>query len=152
MSQADSINTTSRRGFLARGAATVAGASLLTTPAFTAAGADPIFDAIEKHKVVRGAVSAAVYQHDYHEDENTERKVDLAFDAETEAACILVSIKATTAAGLVALLRYAIEADTDGMGWPDELMSDDGELVRTWQYFLIENLAETVSDMNVGIV
>jgi hypothetical protein len=153
MSQADTINTTSRRGFLARGAATVAGASLLATPAFPLpAGADPIFDAIEKHKVARAAVSAAVHQHDHHEDAHTSDAVELAFDAETDAACTILSIKATTAAGLVALLRYAIEADTDGMGWPDQLQSDDGKLVRSWHYFLVENLAETVSDMNVGMI
>jgi hypothetical protein len=153
MSQADTINTTSRRGFLARGAATVAGASLLATPAFPLpAGADPIFDAIERHKVARAAVSAAVHQHDHHEDAHTSDAVELAFDAETDAACTILSIKATTAAGLVALLRYAIEADTDGMGWPDQLQSDDGKLVRSWHYFLVENLAETVSDMNVGMI
>ena len=107
MIRAESKATTSRRGFLARGAATVAAASLLATPALTSpAGADPILDAIEKHKVARAALSAAVHEHDHHEDEHTERVVDLAHDAETDAACTLVSIKATTSAGLVALLRY----------------------------------------------
>jgi hypothetical protein len=153
MIRAESKATTSRRGFLARGAATVAGASLLASPAFTSpAGADPIFDAIEKHKVTRAAVKVAVHQHDHHEDAYTYDAVELAFDAETDAACTLVSIKATTAAGLVALLRYAIEADTDGMGWPDRLESDDGKLVRSWHYFLVENLAETVSELNSGMV
>jgi|ERR1700678_2196032 len=108
--------------------------------------ADP---ALADAKVARAALSAAVHEHDHHEDEHTERVVDLAHDAETDAACTLVSIKATTSAGLVALLRYAIEADTDGMGWPDRLESDDGKLVRSWQYFLIENLPETLSGMNV---
>jgi hypothetical protein len=78
--------------------------------------------------------------------------VTSAFDAETDAACALVAIRATTAAGLVAFLRYVTEADTDGMGWPDQLQSDDGKLVRSWHYFLVENLAETVSDLNAGTV
>ena len=144
---------TSRRGFLARGAATVAGVSLLASPAFTsAAGANPIFDAIEKHRVARAAVLAAVDRHNDHEDEHTSDAVDFAFDAETDAACALLSIQATTAAGLVAFLRYVTEADTDGMGWPDQLQSDDGKLERSWHYFLVEKLAETVSDMNVGMV
>jgi hypothetical protein len=148
MSQADSINTTSRRGFLARGAATVAGAALLATPAITSpASADPIFDAIENHKVARAAFSAAVHQHDYHEDEHTGREVDLTSDAETDAACTLVSIKATTAAGLVALLRYAIEADTDGIGWPRDLVSDDGTKARSWHYFLIETVTTALTDL-----
>ena len=65
--------------------------------------ADP---ALADAKVARAALSAAVHEHDHHEDEHTERVVDLAHDAETDAACTLVSIKATTSAGLVALLRY----------------------------------------------
>lgn len=153
MSQADTSYTTSRRGFLARGAVTVAGASLLATPAFPIpAGTDPIFGLIEKHRAARSVVSAAVYQHDHHEDAHTYDAVGLAFEAETEAACALINIQATTVAGLVAFLRYVTEADTDGMGWPDLLQSDDGKLERTWHYFLVEHLAETVSDLHGRMV
>ena len=35
-------------------------------------------------------------------------------NAETDAACVLVNVLPTTMAGVVALLRYAVEADTDG--------------------------------------
>ena len=40
--------------------------------------------------------------------------------AETDAgACVLVNILPTTMAGVIALLRYAVDADTDGQGWPE---------------------------------
>jgi hypothetical protein len=50
------------------------------------------------------------------------------------AACELVSVKATTMAGIAAFLRYAIEADTDGEGWPRDLLSDDGKQTRSWHF------------------
>jgi hypothetical protein len=37
----------------------------------------------------------------------SERAIMLSFDAETDAACVLVSICPTTMAGIIALLRYA---------------------------------------------
>jgi hypothetical protein len=46
-------------------------------------------------------------------------------------------------AGVIALLSYAHVADTDGMGWPDDLDFNDNPLgTRSWHYFLIENLLE----------
>jgi hypothetical protein len=66
------------------------------------------------------------------------------FKAETDAACVLVSIFPTTIAGVVALLRYANTADKDGEAWPRELMSDDRTKTRSWHYFLIEIIAETL--------
>jgi len=48
---------------------------------------------------------------------------------------------ASERAGVVALLQYALLADTDGEGWPRDLLSDDGTKRRSWHYFLIENLA-----------
>jgi hypothetical protein len=179
MSQADSINTTSRRGFLTRGAATVAGASLLATPAFPIpAGADPIFDAIENHRSAYRTLKAACSEQSRLESilpgekrktcftawEETivetddprwieaERALSRSSDAETDAACVLVSIRPTTMAGVIALLRYATEADTDGVYWPEQLQSEDGNFERSWHYFLVENLAETVSDLNAGMV
>jgi hypothetical protein len=134
---------------------------------------DPIFRAIEDHKSARAVFCAAVDRHcdlecELPRDkrrttlntweerfENTddprwiesEREVHLTGDAETDAACNLVSIKATTLAGLAALLQYAIEADIDGEGWPRDLQSDDGKRTRSWHYFLVENLAGTFSEM-----
>jgi hypothetical protein len=69
------------------------------------------------------------------------------FDAETDASCVLVSIRPTTVAGVIALLRYANTADTDGKAWPRELVSDDGTKIRSWHYFLIEVIAEALPGM-----
>jgi hypothetical protein len=70
-----------------------------------------------------------------------------AFNAETDAACVLVSVLPTTIAGVLALLQYANIADTDGEGWPCDLQSDDGSKARSWHYFLIENLMEILPAM-----
>ena len=50
-------------------------------------------------------------------------------------------------AGVMALLQYAIAADRDGETWPTDLEADDGSKIRSWHYFLIANLAETLSEM-----
>jgi hypothetical protein len=107
MTQADSVLSTpqinaptSRRRFLSA-AATVAASSAAAALAIPPAlGTDPIFDAIERHKLARAAVSAAAHQHDYHKDKHTYDAVESAFDAETEAACALINIQATTRSGL----------------------------------------------------
>ena len=68
-----------------------------------------------------------------------------AFEAENETAAELVSITPGTMGGVVALLQYAIEADTDGEGWPDALYADDAcTTTRSWQFFLMENLREAL--------
>jgi hypothetical protein len=67
MSQATDVNSTSRRGFLSRGAATVAGgAMVLATPAFAAltAGLDPIYAAIERHRAEHQAYVDALGDRD----------------------------------------------------------------------------------------
>ena len=152
MIRADSKPTTSRRGFLARGAATVAGASLLATPALPAltspAGADPIFDAIEKHKVAYAALSAAVHQHDHHEDEHTERDLDLAHDAEIDAACELLVVPSTMA-GVIALLTYATSA-AQADDWPTGLVEDDGKREHSWEFFAMCNCREALESLAVA--
>ena len=45
-------------------------------------------------------------------------------------------------AGVSALLRYAVEANTDGQGWPLEL--DDGKTQQSWHTFLVENVAAAI--------
>jgi hypothetical protein len=179
MIRAESKATTSRRGFLARGAAAVAGGALLASPAIANPGADPIFDAIEKHKVARATWIKWVDTHGDLENElprekrrsrvdaweekivesddprwpECERAVIKTSGAETEAACDLLNVSATTVAGLIALLRYANEADTDGIGWPDQLGSGDEDKTRSWHYFLVLNLIETISELNaMGMV
>jgi predicted patatin/cPLA2 family phospholipase len=63
-----------------------------------------------------------------------------AFDAETDAACV-VRLQASSA-----LPTHAISADTDGEGWPDDLISDDISITRrrSRHFFLIENLAQVL--------
>jgi hypothetical protein len=70
-----------------------------------------------------------------------ERAVMWAFEAEESAAIALVCTQPTTKAGMLALLQYALAADTDGDGWPRELQSDDGKIIRSWHYFLLECLS-----------
>jgi hypothetical protein len=129
--------------------------------------ADPIFAAIESHKAARAAVNSAVGEVAAMEKqlggvgrferkgnnqlEAIEAALEISFNAETEAACELVSTSApTTIAGVVALLQYATAADTDGEGWPADLQSDDDHRrSRSWHYFLIEMLADVLPDLAV---
>jgi hypothetical protein len=76
-----------------------------------------------------------------------ERELKRTSDLETDAAVVLLNVKPTTQAGILALLKYAVEADTDGVGWPDSLQSDDGKITRCWQFFLIEGVAEVLAGM-----
>jgi hypothetical protein len=131
---------------------------------------DPIFAAIEAHKAAHKLVESAVdtfavlerevqakggrFSTEMDEDPRVavcEEAVDQAWDVETDAAAELVTIRPTSAAGMLALLKYAIEADTDGMGWPSELQSDDGELERSWQYFLIKNLGDVLPEILAAV-
>jgi hypothetical protein len=66
------------------------------------------------------------------------------WDAVGDAACVLVTERPTTVAGVLALLAYANAADTDGEGWPDDLYNDDSSKRRSWHFFLIEGLAEAL--------
>lgn len=136
---------------------------------------DPIYAAIEAHKAARAAFEGAVRQHSVFERElskdkrrstidvweetivetddprwiDCERSVIRFMDAETEAACVLVNVLPTTVAGVLALLRYAVEADTDGEGWPPVLESDDGQ-TRSWRHLLLANLAEILPELTGG--
>jgi hypothetical protein len=160
-----------RRAFLTRAAGTL----VFAATAGTALGGttDPIFAAIENHKAAYNNVSALVSEHsqlerilphdkrqsrvDVWREEivetddprwiETERAIHNAFDAETDASCVLVSICPTTIAGVIALLRYANAVDKDGEAWPRELASDDGTKTRSWHYFLIEVIAEALPGM-----
>jgi hypothetical protein len=73
--------------------------------------------------------------------DDCERVVMRCMNAETDAACVLVGILPTTMAGVVALLRYAVDADADGEGWPTVVESGDGQ-TRSWRHFLGADLAE----------
>jgi hypothetical protein len=136
-----------------------------------AAGSDPIFAAIEAHQGARAALYAAfdtnraleeelpiekrrssidLYREEIVETDDprwiaTERGIMRRYELEDDAAVKLVSIRPTTQAGLLALLQYALLADVDGEGWPKQLVSDDGKRTRSWQYFLIENIATALT-------
>jgi hypothetical protein len=160
-----------RRAFLF-GVAALSVAATITGPAITLSP-DPIFAAIEAHKAARAIWIANVDRQLDLENElpkdkrrsflhvdrdeiletddprwiECEREIMRTSDLETDAACILVSIVPTTQAGVVALLQYALLADTDGEGWPRDLISDDGTKARSWHYFLIENVTAALTDL-----
>ena len=162
---------TTRRTFLSTTAAALAASATAAIPAYAGAlGADPIFAAIEVHKAAMAALikviddscpletslplkqrqsfigygEATIVETDDPRWIKNTRDYQPASDAETDAAIALVSIVPTTIAGATALLQYATAADTDGHCWPDALQSDDGKKIRTWQFFLIEMLADVL--------
>jgi hypothetical protein len=139
-------------------------------------GPDPIMEAIEAHKAASATWIEWVHRHGDLEDElprerpeswidiygkeffetddprwmETEREVMRTNKLETDAACALISILPPTHAGVVALLQYALLADTDRWTiWPDDLVSDDGTKRRSWHYFLIENVTAVLTDLAV---
>jgi hypothetical protein len=168
-----SSNTT-RRTFLSTAAGLAAAvATLPAASAMASAAADPIFLAIELHKAAKAAFYSCVLHHSKLETSipfelrrsninahgetivatddprwiAAERDVDRLGDAEIDAACALVSIAPTTTAGVIALLQYAVEADTDGHSWPTDLRDDADTISRSWHHFLIEMLAAALSDI-----
>ncbi len=83
--------------------------------------------------------------------ESCEDALHRAFEAETEAACVLVTERPTTMTGVLALLAYANAVDTDGEGWPTDLYADDScTKSRSWHFFLIEGIAEVLPGI-VGV-
>jgi hypothetical protein len=152
----------SRRRFLSTAAALAAGGAALglaIPPAL--APDDPIFAAIEQHKATFVRVIAAI--DDEHAVEaaipkgptkgidprliDSRKATSAAWKAEGDAAIELVNVRPATMAGVVALLNYAISADTDGETWPRELLSDDGKTIRSWHHFVIQNLAEILPSL-----
>jgi len=164
----------SQAASVAAGSAVLAAGATIPAPAEALPRApDPILEAIEAHKAARAIWVANVYRHSDLEDElpkdkrrsfvhvdrdeifetddprwiECERAVMRTSDLETDAACVLVSIVPTTQAGVVALLQYALLADTDGEGWPRDLVSDDGTKAGSWHYFLIETVTAALTDL-----
>jgi len=174
MAQADSNNTTfapvdpTRRRFMSQAASVAAGSAVLAVGASIPAPAqalqrvpDPVFAAIEAHKAARVVMCAAVDAVGVRENElkadgkrirdpddakleECKATLSRAFDAESDAALVLVSEPPTTMAGIMALLQYAIAADTDGEGWPVDLVSDDDTKTCHWYYFLIASVMEAL--------
>jgi hypothetical protein len=177
MTQANRVHSTpptntptSRRHFLSTAATLAAGGAALglsIPPAL--ATDDPIFVAIDAHKAafarviaaidvdqaIEAAIPAGMRLQIHKTDERwleSGKAVSAAWDAEGDAAIELVNVHPTTLPGVMALLNYAISADRDGETWPRELLSDDGESVRSWHHFLIQNLAEILPGLLRGMV
>jgi hypothetical protein len=150
----------------------IAAAVPVASPSIAAVN-DPILEAIEAHKAARATWLEWVCRHSDLEQElpkekrqsnidvweeviiftddprwiEAERELKRTSDLETDAAIVLLTVQPTTLAGILALLDYAVEADTDGVGWPDALESDDGQITRSWQVFLIEGVAEALAGL-----
>lgn len=171
MTTATVQTNTRRRDFLALTAA-VATTVMAARPARALAQRvpDPIYAVIEAHKVAAATALAAVRRNSAFEDElyanerlQTERRleneharqeeIDAAIDqahyAEQVAAYALLDVNPTTMAGVIALLTYAIEHDDreHGMGWPDSISFADESGSRSWEYFLIDNLASILPEI-----
>jgi hypothetical protein len=161
MSQADSINTTSRRGFLARGAAAVAGgATILATPAIAepfaaTATADPAFALIDAKLLADIAHGEAIDAQDEAETgsgigsdaawEASERCGD-ACQAVNEADWRLATTPPTTLAGVAAVLRFANEIEDAGNEWPGtDAIGPDG-----WHYQLRATMAAALETLLKG--
>jgi hypothetical protein len=157
MTKADSVHSTppintsadtpqsSRRSFLAQAAGVAAGGAALGTglplPA-PAATPDPIFAAIEHHRAAGIVWNAAVdVRADFPEgyepltDEQWEQRDELdetlddAREALVEAGAALIDIAPTTAAGIVAAIRYIQKQTRDDgtfMPFDIEFEFDDG--------------------------
>lgn len=125
---------------------------------------DPIFVAIDVHKATCDAVHAELNQHialervgikgrvDAKHDRELaacEARMDGALDEQTAAACALVNIAPITMSGLMALLQYAITADTDGKMWPDLVDGEPDGKTRSWHRFLIETLVDVLPGLAV---
>jgi hypothetical protein len=147
----------------------VSAAAISPVSSAATASTDPIFAAIEDHKSARAVWIANVYRHSDLEKElprekrqssvdvweekivetddprwiECERAVIETSDAEIDAAIPLVDVTPTTRAGIMALLQYAVSNDTDGEGWPRDLVGDDGK-THCWQHFLLENILEAL--------
>jgi hypothetical protein len=166
MTERTNITNLGRRAFLGASAALTVSA---LTGSVAALQPDPVFAAIEAHRAAVAATAAALDLHSDLDEElpiekcrskltvweetivetddprwiEAERDVMQAHHNENDAACVLVSECPKTIAGVLALLQYAIAADTDGECWP-QLESDDGKRSRSWQYFLIEMLSDAL--------
>jgi hypothetical protein len=169
-----------RRCFLSQAAGVAAGGTVLAlatippalaehAPAGLPASPDPIFEAIEAHRLTHLSLYDALRLHSQLEDEipgdlrkslisvwepkiietddprwiANEHDVHHAHSAEIDAAIELVNVKPATTAGIVALLEYVLLCERGGDVWPDNLGDDDGK-ERSWHYFLCENIVATM--------
>jgi hypothetical protein len=121
MAQADSKNTIAapvdqtRRRFLSTAAAVIAaGGTALALASLPASAADdPVFALIEAHRAAAGAFGAVLHEEDDHfNDVVAAARVDAAEDVELSALDDLMEAVPTTVPGVVALMRYIVEASS----------------------------------------
>jgi hypothetical protein len=164
-----------RRNALSLIAGTAVAGTTIAQPALTAVAASPapIFAAIESHRAATARLCAALATNEGLDRElplekcrshvavwgeeivatddprwiESERAVMRGHNDEKDAAWALVDIQPTTPAGMLALLQYGTEADTDGLTWPTKLLADDGKTERSWHFLLLESLAKALPDV-----
>ncbi len=154
----------------------IVGATLTGTaiPAFAAEPIDPIFAAIDAHRMACAEMSAAYEVHS-HLDRTlpfsrcqshitrweekivetddprwiaAEREINRCQDAADDAACKLVSVTPVTLAGMIAMLGHVTEVEQkDPEAWPEPLCDDDDteqKRGRNWSFYLHRNLLESL--------
>jgi hypothetical protein len=130
-----------RRAVLA-GAAAVPAISI--SGLATGAEPDPIFAAIEAHRSAWVHFADNPSKSKVHltaeDDAETERRLD----ALDDAACTLSAINPTTIAGVVALLRYVAEHESEGNDFP---LLDDDNRAKPWSFFVHNNVADALEDI-----
>jgi hypothetical protein len=139
--------TTTRRAILA-GAATL---PALATSALAAIGsqsspiADPIFAAIEAHRLAYAERSRCLKIADVIPQEDAppgaKAAADAAGDAEYEAMIDLLNIRPATTAGLAALLQYAVDHGAEE--WMDVYIEDGSS--QSFMGCLVQHAAETLA-------
>lgn len=110
---------------------------LHATPA--AAYADPVFEAIERHRQAHSRFKALIMRDG---DDDRDNELNAANDAEDEAACAMVSTENLTPQGALALMKYALALEAEEPEcWPRDLVDEDSSKSRSFHYFLLEQVA-----------
>jgi hypothetical protein len=149
-------------------------ATFTSAAALAAPASDPIFAAIEAHKMAYANLVAIVEAHSLLESElprekrrsnvsvweeniveaddprwiDNERAFLRAADAEEDAAMELINAEPTTVAVAAALLKHVVAMEAKGWGWPSGLQEDEAKptpIGKNWEVFLHRNLAELLS-------
>ncbi|MFK4725350.1 hypothetical protein ABIE89_006450 [Bradyrhizobium niftali] len=129
-----------RRAVLAGLAAAAPAAAIASLPSTVATEPDPIFAAIVAHERAAEAYSEALIA------ANLEA-VELAAEADTEAALAMVVTVPTTLTGAIALMKYSMSGEHRyGCEWPHLFDSEDPdyEHAKTWNWFLQRTLIRSL--------
>lgn len=136
-----------RRTFLAGLAAAAPAAAIASLPTVAAAEPDPIFAAIAAHERAADTYSEALLKQNEDEDAHLDA-VELAAEADTEAALAMVVTVPTTLAGAIALVKYSMSGERRyGCTWPDHLFDPedpDCEHAKPWNWLLQRTLIRSV--------